>query len=601
MKRWRNRLILIGGCAAFAAAIPALGQEAPEPLLPPGFGDPEAPLPPPEGAPASAPAAPRPAPAPNRAPADGEGLVGEISPEELAALAEIEIPPPLEIPDASRRPIDVVGPLEADNWGLGYDAFGVADGRFLSTLMRRLEAPLPSRWTSMLLRRAALSRIPAPRGVQPVDWVAERAWLLLRMGEADAARMLVQSVDVDRFTPKMFDIAVQTALATADPAALCPLIEAGRTASEQPAWQLSEAMCAAMEGESARASAIIDQARRRSSLSPIDISLAEKMVGAGANTRRAVTVQWDAVDRINSWRFGLASATGLEIPAPLMDASGPHVRAWQARAPMLPIEQRLGAAQWAASLGVFSSASLVDIYSLVADSLDPSELDGSIGGRLRIAYAARDARDRLVALRALWSDGEGPVNRHARWILTATAAARIAPAEAFAPDAVNLLSAMLSAGYDRQAARWGGVAEAIEGENGARAWALVAVASPEPVVEITAGRIEAFGGGDDGGFRGRMLLAALAGLGKIDGESASAMAEDMGVRLGAENRWTRMLARAAETRQPGTVALLAGVGMQTADWTGVPPEHLFHILRALRQVGLDYEARMIAAEAIARL
>ena len=31
----------------------------------------------------------------------------------------------------------------------------------------------------------------APRNVNPVDWVAERAWLLLRMGEADAARMLV--------------------------------------------------------------------------------------------------------------------------------------------------------------------------------------------------------------------------------------------------------------------------------------------------------------------------------------------------------------------------------------------------------------------------
>jgi hypothetical protein len=41
--------------------------------------------------------------------------------------------------------------------------------------------------------------------------------------------------------------------------------------------------------------------------------------------------------------------------------------------------------------------------------------------------------------------------------------------------------------------------------------------------------------------------------------------------------------------------------MQTGDWRGVPAEHLFHITRALRQVGMDYEARMIAAEAIARL
>jgi hypothetical protein len=41
--------------------------------------------------------------------------------------------------------------------------------------------------------------------------------------------------------------------------------------------------------------------------------------------------------------------------------------------------------------------------------------------------------------------------------------------------------------------------------------------------------------------------------------------------------------------------------MQTADWRGVPPAHLYHIIRALRMVGLDYEARMIAAEPQIRL
>jgi hypothetical protein len=41
--------------------------------------------------------------------------------------------------------------------------------------------------------------------------------------------------------------------------------------------------------------------------------------------------------------------------------------------------------------------------------------------------------------------------------------------------------------------------------------------------------------------------------------------------------------------------------MQTGGWIGVPPEHLYHVLSALRRVGLEYEARMIAAEALARL
>ena len=76
--------------------------------------------------------------------------------------------------------------------------------------MRRLNAPLPSRWTSILLRRALLSRVDAPRAIDPVDWVAARADLLLRMGEADAARMLVQSIDQENYTPRMIEVAART-------------------------------------------------------------------------------------------------------------------------------------------------------------------------------------------------------------------------------------------------------------------------------------------------------------------------------------------------------------------------------------------------------
>jgi hypothetical protein len=61
------------------------------------------------------------------------------------------------------------------------------------------------------------------------------------------------------------------------------------------------------------------------------------------------------------------------------------------------------------------------------------------------------------------------------------------------------------------------------------------------------------------------------------------------------------LAAAARAHSQGGVAVLAAVGMQTADWSGVPPGYLYRIVRALRQVGLDFEARMIAAEAVARL
>ncbi|TMJ15171.1 MAG: hypothetical protein E6G94_07760 [Alphaproteobacteria bacterium] len=604
MQRWRTKLLLTAGVAAALAAIPAFGQaDQPESQLPPGFGDPGTPAPappPPPPAPDTA-AAPEAPPPPPSALADVGTVIENSADADLAALGEDLTPvKPIEIPESARRPVDVVGIIGPADWGVGVDGFGKADGRFLSGLMRRLDAPLPSRWASILLRRVLMSEVQAPNNIDPVDWVAERAWLLLRMGEADAARMLVQSVDVDRFTPRMYTVGVQTALATADPAALCPLVAGGREVSDEAVWPLADAMCAALEGEAGRASALVDQARRRSGAGGIDLLLAEKVIGAGTNTRRAVNIQWDGVDQINAWRFGLASATGLAIPPALMASAGPQVRAWQARAPMVPLDQRLAAADTAASLGVFSTESLVELYSLVADSTDPSDLDDTLAGRLRRAYAAADPDARMSALRYLWDGAKTPEQKHARSILTAVASTLVAPSDDRKDVSAELIASMLAGGLDRQAARW---APVVESAGNDRAWALLAVGAPRVQVDTSSGRISTFAGNDDSKdkVRSRLLLAALAGLDRIQGGGANDLGADLGVNFAASNAWTRIIDSAAAKGQEGTVALLAAVGMQTGDWAGVPPEHLFHIVRALRQVGREYEARMIAAEALSRL
>lgn len=595
MKPLRAKLLLFAGGAALAFAIPATGQreKGPESLLPPGFGEPPPPAPkaPTPVAPAT-PSAGSPAPpAPARPRPSAPLEIEDAASEDLEAVARQSLPPPIEIPKGSRRPANPVGPLRPGNWGLGLDAFGNANGRFLSGLMGRLNAPLPSRWTSILLRRALLSEASAPPQVNEVDWIAERAWLLLRMGEADSARMLVQAVDVDRFTPRMFSVAVQAALATADPAALCPLVGPGRKVSDQPVWPLADAMCASLEGDAARASQLIEQARRRTG-GGIDTLLAQKVIGAGTNTRGAVTIEWEGVDELNSWRFGLASATGLEIPGALMNRAGSAVWAWQARAPMIPLEQRIAAAERAATLGVFSNASLVEMHSLLADRTDPSEIEASIGGRLRKAYVGGSIENRMDALRDLWG-GEGG-DRYGRFILTAAAAARI-PASADRGNRTDdLVGSMMSGGFDRFAGSWGPVADGLEGDDGHRAWSILAVGAPRAVVDLGSSRIEDFTD-SAGSHRGRMLVAALAGLGRLDDPLP------YGVSPAPRSRWANLIAAAARADQPGTVALLAGVGMQTPSWRGVPPEHLYHIVRALKDVGLEYEARMIAAEAMTRL
>jgi hypothetical protein len=43
---------------------------------------------------------------------------------------------------------------------------------------------------------------------------------------------------------------------------------------------------------------------------------------------------------------------------------------------------------------------------------------------------------------------------------------------------------------------------------------------------------------------------------------------------------------------------MAIAALQAPSWSAVPASHLYYIVRSLRQVGLEAEARMIAAEAV---
>ena len=60
------------------------------------------------------------------------------------------------------------------------------------------------------------------------------------------------------------------------------------------------------------------------------------------------------------------------------------------------------------------------------------------------------------------------------------------------------------------------------------------------------------------------------------------------------------IAAAAAEGNDGLVTLLVGMGMQGNDWSAMTPRQLYHVVAALRTVGRQAEARMIAAEAVSR-
>ena len=140
----RIKPLLIASAAA-ALALPVLAQQAPQP--------------------APAPAA---APANTVAPATRSSLLkrrsggkapsDETAVEEVANLNLPPPPPPVEYPGWARRDLWVVGSLDPEREGLGANPWGGASGAFLSTLMRRMQTPIASRWAHIALRDALLAK-----------------------------------------------------------------------------------------------------------------------------------------------------------------------------------------------------------------------------------------------------------------------------------------------------------------------------------------------------------------------------------------------------------------------------------------------------------
>lgn len=584
----RARGWLIAGGAVLALAIPALAQNAVQPQAEP-----------PSARPVSGNQSSAPEPSGSAAAAAGPGETGVqvVDGVKLAPVA-----PAVEYPGWARRDPWVVGLIEPAAAGLGNFPWGAANGAFLSTLMRRLDTPMASRWAHIALRNALIAKTRAPRLVNPVDWTAERSWLLLRMGEADAARLLVSGVDTDRFTPKMVQVAVQSALADADPPALCPLESAMRR-YEPRVRPMVSAMCSSLAGEPQIASAQIDDARRYGRIGGIDLVLAEKVVGAGSNTGRSTTIEWEPVDSLNSWRFGLATATGLKLPKRLLDKASPQLRAFEARAALLEPEDRLDSAFIAAGLGVFSSQSMIDLYSAIYDATDPSDLPSSDAWKLRQAFVGKDRDEKMSGIRHfLKMDGDSLKKEGARAAI-ARAASMIEPDADLEADAPGMIAAMLAAGYDRQAARWLAVIDGMDDANADACWAMLALAAPDGVdIDLTSRRINGFIKRDTskGKMRSAFLVGALAGLGRMSQGASNTINRRYGFGLGRDTSWTRMIDAAAKRRQAGTVLVLAGTGFQTGDWTKVPAHHLYHSVAALKRTGQDFAARMIAAEALSR-
>jgi len=604
----KRRHLLAGAALALTSS---LALASPESLLPPIFDQP-APTPAPRPTAAPAPtAAPGPAQTsapvvqPLPGPGAGEGDFPVTIPGRLPSLEELEamdpdeldelfgLKPKFDIPPGARRALRQVGVLASDEGGFAAGSLAEQPASLVRAALRGTRGPLVSRWGHILLRRALASRLDAPAGMNPVEFAALRAALLNRMGEAAVSRSLVQDVDSANYDAALTAAAFDAYLASADIVGICPVARLKGDILDTPDWTLAQGICAAFDGEERQAERDLERARYYGEAPRIDVLLAQRFAGAAGDGRRAVNIEWNDVDELTTWRHSLARALSVDIPGNLASDLSPRLRRNEALMPAVPLGDRAAAADLAARDGILSARAMVDLYGQIWADGEVEEGARDRAATLRNAYVAADPADRVEAIRAVWG-GEADYGRQ---VLTAYAAARLPVDTDLVEDPAPFIASMLAAGLDRNAMRWGSAVE-----EGSAAWALLALAQPNRQGNVSSGAVDRFIDDDTSADKrkSRFLVAGLAGLGRLDTGAAQSAARGLGVSLTHDSKWSRAIDRAGEYRNPALVALLAGLGMQGSGWDKMTARHLFHIVRALDRAGLSAEARMIAAEAVAR-
>lgn len=477
----------------------------------------------------------------------------------------------------------------------GEAPFAGSNGRMLAVLAARIRAPVASRWAAIILARSLVVASPGPAGISTGDWLAARAGLLLRLGEAAGAARLINALPVDRFTPALYPTAAEVALANTDLAGLCPIAATGRALAPTPFWDLALAICSGMIGDDETAATLIDGLRRQGNrVARFDVRLGQRAVVQAGGAGRAEGMSFEEAPGLTLYRYGVAGATGVVVPAARLAALGPAAAGWAVRNPSLPPATRLEQAGPAAALGVLSAEELASTVAALA----PTDAGGGLAAnsraaRLRDAFSAGTVTARGAAMAAI-RGGDG--GSYAALLETAAPAARLRPDAALADSADAVIAALLAAGNTQAARAWWPVADAAPKAVRARAWALLAAGTGG--VPISPAQFRRWR--DDSGASAReaaVLLAALNGLGADRGGGWAALYADYPAPLA--NRWTTAIAAAGQRRAGGEVALLAATGLQ-GRWIDVPPAHVRAITAALVAAGRSSEARLFAAEAVTR-
>ena len=532
---------------------------------------------------------------------------------------------PLPVPEAERAPsgievdslaavsTDYGGTLDSSTGGLPIDMWRGSDRAFIERLLPVLPLATGAPNMRALTRRLLLSSAEAPAGPASVNLMVVRAERLMAMGDREAASELLGLVSDSQRDVAAARLGLEAAwLAGEDERGCADVANLIRRFDQDPYLQKALIFCQARVGQTDEATLGLDLMREQGHTD--DASFFE-LVGVLTGLRKSADVA--TLDEPKGLHFALLKATGQVLPDDPARAADPDVLAMRLAGGDGPA--RLAATEQAVAVGLATPEALARLY--LAEPTTPEELAGAVD------LAPESAHERAVLFQA--ASQEGAATTRAGLIQRALAAAlrdgsffavartylplltQLMPEPAVAAIAGEAGRALYFGGRYEQAGAWLDVArsEAARNPDAAAAvpvlWLLARIAGGADTLVWDAKSVAAWrrsqadAGDADADLRSARLFAIFDGLGEPVGAAWQVLA-DPGVPATQPLGNPAMLFaldQAAAAGRLGETVMLALFALGADGPGGAHPIALARALAALRQVGLDAEARARAVEA----
>ncbi|HZT18721.1 MAG TPA: hypothetical protein VFA23_04915 [Dongiaceae bacterium] len=508
---------------------------------------------------------------------------------------------------------DYAGTLEEGGGGFPVDMWKGTDRALVEALLPKLPPAVSSPAVRDLERRLLLTDAEAPAGRSGgVDLFTARAERLQAMGLAKDAAALLALMPSRRADKTAARLRIDSLLRSGDTAGACKAVDETRgVASADAAWQQAQVFCQLHAGQAQQAALGLDLLRDQGVKDPAFFKLAAALGGQ--------KTELDGLADPSALDLAMIRSAGLPLPRDAAQSQDPYVLAALAQDRALDPGTRLGAAERAAASGVLSAAQLQQAYTGatfapgdLADAIAASAKEPGPSGRALLyqatgAAAGSQARARLLQAALDRSRRQGgyflAVRVNLDYLLP------IAPTPDLVWFAADAGRALYAAGRYEQANAWLELARGRAASEPAAAAAAAALAVYARVAGVgpplawdpaALAKWRESGGNSEPALR---LLAVFDGLGEpmaggwsMIGDPA---ARDLAAPAPAPDPAVLFnLADAAAGKRTGETVLLAIYALGPAGPARCDPISLSRAIAALRQIGLDSEARAIALEAL---